>query len=127
MPEVFVKFNSLEEAMEALKGKGGLAHSVPQAAPFPAAPTYAPAPAPTYAPAPQQAPAVNPPSTLANPVQAPAGGGYTQQNIVAQAQIYAQAHGPRGVKAVFAEFGATAASNVDPAHYPALMQRLMAV
>lgn len=134
MPEVYVKFNSLEEAMQALQVAHGPANvpggvlstapgTVPGASaygsPLPAAaPAYvapAPAPAPAYAPA---------PAPVAAPVAAPVGGGITQQQIVAQAQLYAKAHGPKAVKAVFGEFGATAASNVDPTNYAALLQRL---
>lgn len=128
MPEVYVKFNSLEEAMQALQvahGPANVPGGVLSTAPgtVPGASAYGsplPAAAPAYvAPAPAPAPA-----PVAAPVAAPIGGGITQQQIVAQAQLYAKAHGPKAVKAVFGEFGATAASNVDPTNYAALLQRL---
>jgi len=120
MPEVFVKFNSLEEAMAALQG-ANTAHAVPSApaapAPFvPAAPA-APAPAQYVAPAPAA------PAPVAAPAPA-AQSAYTQANVVAQSQQYAKVHGPKAVKAVFAEFGVDAVSKLDPTQYAAVMARL---
>jgi hypothetical protein len=111
MPEVYVKFNSLEEAMQAIRG----------AAPAPAN-NHAPAPAP-QAPAPQ-APAPQAPAPQAPAPQAPAQGGNVTLAQVQQAvQAYADAHGPVATKAKFAEVGgATKISDIPEANYPLALQ-----
>lgn len=124
MPEVYVKFNSLEEAMQALQGNTPVA-----AAP---APSFVP-PAPQAAPVAPAALAYVPPAPVAHvaaapvapaPVAAPAATGITAAQVAAQAQAYAKAHGPKAAKAVFAEFGAGAVAQIAPEHYAAVMQRM---
>ena len=131
MPEVFVKFNSLEEAMAALNGSASVPASAPATPAFTPAPTpaYAPAPTPAApfvppAPTPAAAPApapVTPPAAPA-PVAAPAAPtGITLQQVAAAAQSYAQQHGPKATKAVFQQFGANAVAEIAAEHYPAVM------
>lgn len=120
MPEVYVKFNSLEEAMQALQGGAPVAPAVPAPAFVPPQPQ---APAPFAA-----APAYVPPAPVAAAPVAPApvaaGGAITSAQVAAQAQAYAKAHGPKAAKAVFAEFGAGAVAQIAPEHYAAVMQRM---
>lgn len=123
MPEVYVKFNSLEEAMQALQGGAPVA---------PAAPVQTFVPPQPQAPAPvAAAPAYVPPAPIAPVAAAPvapapvaAGGAITSAQVAAQAQAYAKAHGPKAAKAVFAEFGAGAVAQIAPEHYAAVMQRM---
>lgn len=124
MPEVYVKFNSLEEAMSALQGNLGA--SVPHAAPVPAAPAYTPAPqpqapAPQYAPAAPAAPAAPPMPVAPTPA---ADAGISSAQLAAQAQAYAKVHGAKAVKAIFAEFGANGVAQIKPEYYAAAMQRM---
>lgn len=131
MPEVFVKFNSLEEAMAALRTSD--AGYAPAPAPTPAyvppapvavapqaqaqayTPPAPPAPAAYAPPAPPSPPAYTPPP--AAPTQ------ITQTQVAERAQAYAKQHGPKAAKAVFAEFNANSVAQIAPEHYEAVMNR----
>jgi hypothetical protein len=44
--------------------------------------------------------------------------------VAAQAQVLSKANGAKAAKEVLASFGVKAISELDPGHYPALMQKL---
>lgn len=124
MPEVYVKFNSLEEAMAALQGAGA-AQPVAAAAPTPV-PTPAPAPVPTPVAqaAPQPAPAPAPAPTPAPAPAAPASSGVTEAQVLEAAQKYAQTHGPAACRAKLGELGVKKVSDLQEAQYAQAIQYL---
>lgn len=139
--KVTVEFDSIEQAAIAVAAVTN-AHIPAQ---YHATPAAAPAPAPHVAPAPvaQPAPLAAPmqpapaPANFAAPAlagqpaapvaaAAPVASGITAAQVAAAAQAYAKdpRFGPKGAKAVLAQFGATSIGTVNPANYPALLQAL---
>lgn len=129
--KVTVEFDSIEQATAAVNAVRGHAAAPAPAPAAPAAPYVQPQPAPAPAPAPQpvyQAPAPAPqpaPAPAPAPaVGAPQAGGITQAQVAAAAQAYSKQHGPKAAKAVLAELGATAISQITPENYALALQKL---
>lgn len=123
MIKVTKEFATEAEAIAWLGGNSYGTTTAPVAAHVAPAPTQAGvvlpgAPAPAAAPAPAPAPV-----TSAAPAPA-AASQYTAAQVASAAQACAKnpAVGPKGVKAIFAQFGIEKIGDADPSQYPALMQ-----
>lgn len=132
MIKISLEFQSIEAAQSALAKLGGAAGApVAAAPPVLAVPAYN-TPLPVAAsPAPVAAapPAAPPPSFAPPPAPAayappPSLGGVTLQNVIAAMQAHGKVVKGGATKAILTQFGATCASDVNPAYYPQLIEAL---
>lgn len=121
MTKIFVGFETIEQAQVAMNAVYGGAAPVAHQ-PVHVAPQQPMAPAPAAAPMGFQQPPVSAPAPVAvaatpAPQVGAAPSAYTLQNVTAQAQAYAKAHGPKAAKNKLSEFGVTAVSSLRPDQY----------
>ena len=116
MTKIFVEFDSIEQAQAAIYAVKGTRAAAPAPAFAPNVAPAAPAPAPA-APPPMPAAAAPAPAAPAPAPMPPAVGGVTQAQVVAAAQAFAKAYGPKAAKDRLAALGVTAVGQLQEAQY----------